>query len=95
MFSLADAHTLDEVITAANEGRADKLLIPVSRLFDSLPEWRADEECERRIKCGNDVKAPEIPDSEYRVYSKQGEFLMLGRAENGIMKTVKSFFEVS
>jgi tRNA pseudouridine55 synthase len=95
MFSLADAHTLDEVIAAANEGRADKLLIPVSCLFDNLPEWCADEECERRIKCGNDVKAPGIPDGEYRVYSKRGEFLMLGCAENGIMKTVKSFFEVS
>jgi tRNA pseudouridine55 synthase len=95
MFSLADAHTLDEVITAANEGRADKLLIPVSRLFESLPEWCADEECERRIKCGNDVKASGIHEGEYRVYSERGEFLMLGRAENGIMKTVKSFFEVS
>ena len=30
----------------------------------------------------------------YRVYSEGGEFLMLGRVQRGIMKTVKSFFEV-
>lgn len=32
---------------------------------------------------------------DYRVYSESGEFLLVGKAENGKLKTIKSFFEVS
>jgi len=28
------------------------------------------------------------------VYGEKGEFLMLGKADGGVMTTVKSFFEV-
>ena len=30
----------------------------------------------------------------YRVYSPGGEFLALSQVENGVMSTIKSFFEV-
>lgn len=94
-FTVDAAHTLDEVIAAANAGNAEKLLIPVDTLFAAYPAWRADAAAERRIRCGNEVKAAGLADGEYRVYSAEtGEFLMLGRVQNGVMKTVKSFFEV-
>ena len=94
-FTVDAAHTLDEVIAAANSGNAEELLIPVDTLFAAYPAWRADAAAERRIRCGNEVKAAGLADGEYRVYSAEtGEFLMLGRVQNGVMKTVKSFFEV-
>lgn len=94
-FTVDAAHTLDEVIAAANAGSAEELLIPVDTLFSVHPAWRADAAAERRIRCGNEVKAAGLADGEYRVYSAEtGEFLMLGRAQGGTMKTVKSFFEV-
>ena len=94
-FTVDTAHTLDEVIAAANAGNAEELLIPVDTLFAAHPAWRADAAAERRIRCGNEVKAAGLADGEYRVYSAEtGEFLMLGRVQNGVMKTVKSFFEV-
>lgn len=94
-FTVDAAHTLDEVIAAANSGNVEELLIPVDTLFAAHPAWRADAAAERRIRCGNEVKAAGLADGEYRVYSDEtGEFLMLGRVQNGIMKTVKSFFEV-
>ena len=31
----------------------------------------------------------------YRVYAEDGEFLLLGRVENGVLTTIKSFFEVN
>ena len=94
-FTVDAAHTLDEVIAAANSGNAEELLIPVDTLFAAHPAWRADAAAERRIRCGNEVKAAGLADGEYRVYSAEtGEFLMLGRVQNGVMKTVKSFFEV-
>jgi hypothetical protein len=30
----------------------------------------------------------------YRAYSKSGEFLMLAKMEDGVMSTIKSFFDV-
>lgn len=94
-FTVDAAHTLDEVIAAANAGNAEELLIPVDTLFAAYPAWRASAAAERRIRCGNEVKTTGLADGEYRVYSAEtGEFLMLGRAQDGTMKTVKSFFEV-
>ena len=94
-FTVDASHTLDEVIAAANAGEVEKLFIPVDTLFASYPAWQAGAAAERRIRCGNEVKAAGLADGEYRVYSAEtGEFLMLGRARDGVMKTVKSFFEV-
>jgi tRNA pseudouridine55 synthase len=41
------------------------------------------------------VRAGGLQDGMYRVYGADGEFLMVGQAEQGVLKTVKSFFEVS
>lgn len=94
IFDIASAHTLDSIIAKANADEAEQLLLPVDSLFAPCPEWTAHEDATRRIKCGNAVPARGLAEGEYRVYSQSGEFLMLGRCENGIMKTLKSFFEV-
>jgi len=92
-FSVAQAHKLAEVQRYADEGRAEELLIPVDKLFDGYEKCSANAFEEKRIRCGNEYKT-NLPAGEYRVYSQSGEFLMLGKAENGMMKTIKSFFEV-
>lgn len=92
-FSVAQAHKLSEVQRCADEGRAEELLIPVDELFSDYEKCSASPNAEKRIRCGNEYKT-DLPDGEYRVYSEQGEFLMLGKADNGVMKTIKSFFEV-
>lgn len=93
-FSVDSAHTLEEVIAAAEEGEAESLLLPVDNLFKSLPTFEVDEPREKRIRNGSEIKTPYLSDGEYRVYSKSGEFLMLGRVKDGKMRTVKSFFAV-
>lgn len=93
-FSVDSAHTLEEVIAAAEEGEAESLLLPVDSLFKSLPTFEVDEPREKRIRNGSEIKTPYLSDGEYRVYSKSGEFLMLGRVKDGKMRTVKSFFAV-
>lgn len=93
-FSVDSAHTLEEVIAAAEKGEAESLLLSVDSLFQSLPAFEADEPREKRVRNGNEIKTPSLSDGEYRVYSKSGEFLMLGRVKDGIMRTVKSFFAV-
>ncbi|MDO4983844.1 MAG: tRNA pseudouridine(55) synthase TruB [Eubacteriales bacterium] len=92
-FSVENAHTLDEIKEKAAAGEAESLLLPVDSLFSYAGKLRVGEDCEKRIRTGTDCKV-KAENGEYRVYSESGEFLMLGRVENGILKTVKSFFEV-
>lgn len=93
-FSVDNAFSIEQIQQKAAEGDAESLIIPVDTLFSEYPQFIADERQERKIRCGNDAPCT-APDGKYRVYSGSGEFLMLGRAENGRMYTVKSFFEVS
>ena len=92
-FSVEQAVTLEQVQHMADEGRAEELLLPVDSLFDQYPACVVDAAQEKKIRCGNQVESG-LAVGMYRVYSQGGDFLMLGRAEDGKMKTVKSFFEV-
>ena len=92
-FSIDQAVTLEQVQIMADEGRAEELLLPVDSLFDQCPACVVDAAQEKKIRCGNQVESG-LAVGMYRVYSQSGDFLMLGRAEDGKMKTVKSFFEV-
>ena len=92
-FSVDQAVTLEQVQHMADEGRAEELLLPVDSLFDQYPACVVDAAQEKKIRCGNQVESG-LAVGMYRVYNQGGEFLMLGQAEDGKMKTVKSFFEV-
>ena len=92
-FSVDQAVTLSQVQQMADAGRVEELLLPVDRLFQAYPRCTASASQEKKIRCGNQVKTG-LAGGDYRVYTESGEFLMLGRVEDGIMKTVKSFFEV-
>ena len=92
-FRIEDAHTLDEVIAAADEDRAEALLLPADSLFSAYPNLRVNAAEERRIRCGNPLPAKE-PEGAYRLYGESGEFLALARVERGELKTIKSFFEI-
>lgn len=94
-FQIEDALSLEELQQAKERGEHQQYVKPVDFLFSHLPSVTVDEKGEKRCKCGTDVSMRDLPDGEYRVYSRQGEFLMLGRGEDGVLKTVKSFFEVN
>ena len=93
-FCVDKAVTIGEVQRLADEGRAEELLIPTDRMFSDFPALTVRPAQEKKIRCGSAVKIT-AADGKYRVYSEQGEFLMLGEAENGMIKTIKSFFEVN
>lgn len=92
-FTVDKAHTLAQIQQAAEEGRAESLLLPVDSLFREYPSCTADPAKERKLRCGNSVRCTEA-DGKYRVYSENGEFLLLGQVSHGELKTIKSFFEV-
>ena len=92
-FRVDEAVTLSQVQQMADEGRAEELLLPVDSLFRQHPRCTVGAAQEKKIRCGNQVRT-NLATGDYRVYGESGEFLMLGRVEAGVMKTVKSFFEV-
>ena len=65
----------------------------VDTMFRNHPEVKLTHNQEKRCRCGNQF-SEKLPDGTYRAYSQTGEFLMLAKVEDGVMSTVKSFFEV-
>lgn len=93
-FSLENAYTLEQVQQAADAGRAEELLLPVDALFSEYPAVALTAKGEKRCRVGNDYPVPETAGEICRVYGGDGAFLALARAEQGIGKTIKSFYEV-
>ena len=92
-FRVDRAYTMEQIQQAADEGRAESLLLPVDSLFREYPALTASGRAEPRLRCGNSVKCS-AREGKYRVYSESGEFLLLGQVSEGRLKTIKSFFEV-
>ena len=92
-FTVEEAHSLEEIAQASSEGRAETLLLPVDTLFRGVPAETVGAAAEKKIRNGNTFRTS-LPDGTLRLYSETGEFLALARAENGVCRTIKSFFEV-
>ena len=71
----------------------EQYLRPVDTLFSRYPAVTLTPNQETRCRNGNAFSLA-LPDGTYRAYSGAGEFLMLAKAKNGVMSTIKSFFEV-
>lgn len=92
-FSVEDAFTIDDVAAAANDGTTDKLILPVDSLFAGYAALKVGENAGKKLKNGNIIKC-RAENGIYRVYSENGEFLLLGEVYADRLKTIKSFFEV-
>ena len=90
-FNLDQAVTLDQVQPAAAPAA---LLLPVDAYFSGRPALTLPAPLEKKVRNGMTVVMPEVLPGEYRFYGQEGDFLALGRAEDGKLFTVKSFFEV-
>ena len=91
-YGLGQAVTMEEIISMeAPESR----LLPVDSMFADSPAYTVHENQLKAVYNGAAVKAGALADGTYRVYGPDGTFLLLGRAEKGQLKTIKSFFEVS
>ena len=92
----AGSYTIDEAIPLAElvESPAPEThLRPVDSMFTQHPAITLTEKQALRCRNGNSFSI-DLPDGTYRAYDQAGEFLMLAKAEEKVMLTVKSFFEV-
>ena len=89
-YTIEEAVPLAELLECENP---EQHLRQVDTMFRNYPAVTLTENQEKRCRCGNAFTLG-IADGTYRAYGKNGEFLALSRVENGIMSTIKSFFEV-
>ena len=94
MFTLQQAITLPQVLEFAKETNPQDLLMPVDALFSQYPPLIVELGQAEKLRHGAQVKDWHFAPGTYRVYSITGEFLLLGKVENTVLTTIKSFFEV-
>ena len=92
----AGEYTIEEAVPLQVLLETDKpedYLRPVDSMFRQYPMVTLSSNQEKRCRNGNSFSM-QLEPGTYRAYSKAGEFLMLAKVEDGVMSTVKSFFEV-
>ena len=89
-YTISESVPLQTLLDAENPGQ---YLRTVDTMFRDLPQVELTANQEKRCRNGNSFSLS-LPDGRYRAYSAGGEFLMLAVVENGVMSTIKSFFEV-
>ena len=88
-YTIEDAIPLEALLEAE---KPEEFLRPVDSMFRSYPALTLTANQEKRCRNGNPFSLS-VPEGTFRAYSENGEFLMLGKVESGIMSTIKSFFE--
>ena len=92
----AGEYTIAEAVplqTLLDSETPEQYLRQVDTMFRNYPAVKLTAKQEKRCRNGNSFTLG-IADGTYRAYGEDGEFLMLAKVEDGVMSTVKSFFEV-
>ena len=89
-YTIAESVPLQELLDSENP---EQYLRPVDSMFRQYPAVTLTEKQEKRCRNGNSFTLG-IADGTYRAYGQSGEFLMLAQVSEGVMSTIKSFFEV-
>ena len=89
-YTIDEAIALEELVVSENP---QMHLRPVDSMFRNYPRLTLTPNQEKRCRNGNSFSVP-YSDGTYRAYGQNEEFLMLAKVENGVMSTIKSFWEV-
>ena len=89
-YAIGEAIPLADIVNSQDPAQ---YLRAVDSMFVNYPAVTLTEKQTLRCRNGNSFTLP-IPDGTYRAYDQAGAFMMLAKVENGVMSTIKSFFEV-
>lgn len=89
-YGIEDAVPLEQLLESETP---ERYLRGLDTMFAHCPAVTLTANQEKRCRNGNPFSSP-LPQGTYRAYSQSGEFLMLAKVEDGVMTTIKSFFEV-
>ena len=89
-YTIAEAVPLQTLLDTENPVQYLRTVDSMFRQYPAITLSPKQEKC-----CRNGASfSMTLPSGTYRCYSRDGEFLSLSKAEDGIMSTIKSFFEV-
>lgn len=92
-YTLDGAIPLERLLAESDAGMDVKhYLIPIDTMFASVPRLNLTKNQARAVRNGGSFSWDKA--GRWRVYDPEGEFLALCQGENGVMVTIKSFFEV-
>jgi tRNA pseudouridine55 synthase len=89
-YTIEESVPLAELLESENP---EAYLRPVDTMFRNYPAVTLSEKQTLRCRNGNSFSV-KMENGTYRAYSRDGEFLMLAKVEDGVMSTIKSFWEV-
>ena len=89
-YTIAEAVPLQRLLESPEP---ETYLRDVDTMFRGYPGVKLTANQEKRCRNGNAFSVS-LPGGTYRAYSQTGEFLMLAKVEDGVMSTIKSFFDV-
>jgi tRNA pseudouridine55 synthase len=89
-YTIEESVPLAELLESEDPGA---YLRPVDTMFRNYPAVTLSEKQTLRCRNGNSFSV-KMENGTYRAYSRNGEFLILAKVEDGVMSTIKSFWEV-
>ena len=89
-YTIAEAVPLQQLLESPEP---ETYLRDVDTMFRGYPGVKLTANQEKRCRNGNAFSVP-LPAGTYRAYSQTGEFLRLAKVEDGVMSTIKSFYDV-
>ena len=98
VFSVAQAHTLDELKTLAEKDELSSVLIPIDAVFEDYPSLVISEAIKRKV-CNGAIASVDAEAGTYRVYDKDNNFLCIAGVrknadgDRNTIKMTKAFFE--
>jgi tRNA pseudouridine55 synthase len=96
-FDIGLCHSLAEIQLAADEGRAEELILPIDRVFEARKRIDLSEVQTKMYKNGIRMKPQKLKGFEesqagYRVYGFDGEFLGTALLADGLIRKEKNFY---
>ena len=95
VFSLAQCHTLPEILAAAESGELETngWVLPIESVFAPLPALHVNSGVKAHLLNGCPTSHYAAADGRYRTYDETGAFLGLANVEGGVLKVEKLFCE--
>ena len=95
LYTEADAHTLEEILAAKEQGTAalEALMLPVESVFTPLPLLVVEPWVEQHLYNGCPTSRYPAADGRYRVRNAAGQFLGLANINGGVLRVEILFVE--
>ena len=92
-FDIKDAYTISQIEEMLEKGDMS-FLVPVDVVFEEYERLTITEKKAKKMCNGIQISVQGLVEGKtYRVYDEKGNFLTISKAENGLLKILKTFYQ--